>query len=313
MKKSAKNRIVIWSIVSVLLIGLLIAGIFCMSTFPMFKMFSINTSDILPDLKDYKTASSEVEFTPTDVKNISINWVSGSVSIEHGTSDKIEISESSSSTISEDKAMQYKLNSDGTLSIVSCKSSNIFNFWSTDLSKALVIKVPQNKSFNRFDISTTSANVNITSMNVEDSDIETTSGEITLTDITGKNAEVNSTSGKTNIDGNINNEISIDTVSGDINVDSDCRNLDTESISATITATLGNNINKADANTVSGNISISLPESISGFKADYNSVSGNFSSDFEGNTSDNNFTYKNDNVELNFDTVSGDMRVKKIK
>lgn len=313
MKKSAKNRIIIWSIASVLLIGVLIAGIFCASNFPVFKLFSINSGDILPDWDGYKTASGNVDFASDDISKISVKWISGNVSIESSTDNKIEISETSSTDITEEKAMQYKLSSDGTLSIYSSKSISNFSFWSTDTSKNLVIKVPQNKMLHSFDISTTSADVEITSIKADETDFETTSGEITLNDITGENTEISSTSGKVDIDGNISGEISVDTVSGDLNVNSDCRKLNADSISGKISATLGNSISQTDASTVSGNISLSLPENINGFSADYSSVSGNFSCDFEGISNDNSFKYKNTGAEFNFDTVSGEMRIEKIK
>lgn len=315
MKKSAKNRIIIWSIASVLLIGVLIAGIFCVSNFPVFKLFSINGSEILPDWDGYTTASGNVDFASGDISKVSVNWISGNVTIEPSTNNKIEISETSSTDISDEKAMQYKLSSDGTLSIYSSKSISFFSFWSTDTSKNLVIKVPQNKTLRSFNISTTSADIEMTALNVDESDVETTSGKVTFNDVTGKNTEISSTSGKIDIDGNISGEISVDTVSGDLNVNSDCKKLDADSISGKIYATLGNNISQTDANTVSGNISLSLPEDINGFNAEYSSVSGNFNCDFEGTSVNNSFIYKNDNadIEFNFDTVSGEMRIEKIK
>ena len=64
-----------------------------------------------------------------------------------------------------------------------------------------------------------------------------------------------------------------------------------------------------NSESVSGEINISLIESISGFTAEYESVSGSFECDFAGKNRDDKFIYGNGMAEIDVETVSGNISV----
>lgn len=307
MRKSAKNRIIVWSVISAVLIGVLVVGLVFSST------FAINSKWLMPKLNiDYSSyLSGNAEFTAADVKSLDINWTSGNIKIEQSDSNKIEISETSTSNITEEKKMRYKLDSEGKLTVNGFIADSFWFSFGDGIKKTLTLKVPDNKSFNDISISTASADVEANKLKADKISTETASGRVTLKNVDGKSFSSDTASGDIKLTGSITDSIDVNVISAQCNIDSNCEKLDVSSVSGNVDANLGNNANDIDIETVSGVINLTFPENISGIKASHSSVSGAFLCEFDGNSKGETFTSGNGSIKIDMETVSGSMNILK--
>ena len=305
MKKSARNRIIIWSIISVLLIGLLTVGIIGVRNYNVFnfKLFSFSGEDL------DKMSTGSAQFDKNEVKSIDINWTSGTVEIKNGSTDKVEISENSSYDKDDDNAMRWSLD-DGKLKIYNSKNAFGFNWFSFSMSpKKLTVTLPESISLDEFDISSASAEFTAESINADTLDIETASGTIKVDSFEGNKADINTASGTVDFNAVSADDVDVETVSGECTVSGKIEKLNASSVSAGLNLTVGKNNSEISAETVSGNVNIRTNCDESGFTAHYSSVSGNFSSDFAGKNKDGKFVYGSGKADYNISTVSGNIDI----
>ena len=134
------------------------------------------------------------------------------------------------------------------------------------------------------------------SMTLREFDIECGSGNITVNGISASSIELHSASGDINATGAFTS-IDVETNSGN----------------AQVTNT-SETINKIDANSTSGNITITVPQSLSGFYMEYETVSGSISNDFgaqtNGSSRNGTATYGNGSTQIEVETVSGSFSLK---
>lgn len=302
MRKSARNRIIIWSIISALLIGLLTVGIIGVRNYKVFnfKLFSFSGEDL------DKMSTGSAQFDKNEVKSIDINWTSGTVEIKNGSTDKVEISENSSYDKDDDNAMRWSLD-DGKLKIYDSKNYG-FQWFSFSLSpKKLTVALPEGISLDEFDVSSASADVTAESINADTLDIETASGKIKVDSFEGNKADINTASGTVDFVTASADDVDVETVSGECTVSGKIEKLNVSGVSAGLNLTVGKNNSKISAETISGNVNIKTNCDKSGFTAHYSSVSGNFSSDFAGKNKDGKFVYGSGNADYNISTVSGNI------
>lgn len=320
MKRSARNRIIAWSVVSAVLIAILVIGIGGMQSpfnFSGLKILSFGDDAIFYNNKEF--TGGDAEFGSGTVKNIIIYWNSGNVKIEEYDGYNIEVSESSSSEINSENVMQHYLSDEGTLIVKANKRMNTFFGWTVSNSKNLAVKIPKDKSLDRLQVSTASADISVSNITANETDAETASGSITLSEIGGNKADINTVSGTIDIKSESIDKVSAETVSGNCNIYSNCRDLSVTSVSGRIDAELEDETSIAhimqgetkvvDIESVSGAINLVIPESIRGFTADYDSVSGVFECDFKGRNKDECFIYGDGSAEFNFETVSGSIKI----
>ncbi len=312
MKKSARNRIIIWSIVSVCLIAVLALGIKATRNFSLvkFNLFDINIP--IDDLNSMD--SGNASFAPETVNSIEVNWENGSVYVhQRDDVEDITISELSDNIIKDNDKMRYQLDENGTLKIYSGKSSfTFFDLFNGNIKeKELQIDIPTkmlDKGFKsdmkleNIEISTASAPVNVENLYSKDIDINTASGEINLINTNTTNSNITTVSGNITLENIKANLVDTESVSGKTFISGDYITLDSESISGNVKAVLGNgnadnltnwlsdlsgNVSQEeiDINSVSGEIEVIAPEDISGFTMEYETVSGTFSSNFPANSS----------------------------
>lgn len=134
------------------------------------------------------------------------------------------------------------------------------------------------------------------SMTLREFDIECGSGNITVNGISASSIELHSASGDINATGAFTS-IDVETNSGN----------------AQVTNT-SETINKIDANSTSGNITITIPQSLKGFYMEYETVSGSISNDFgaqtNGSSRNGTVTYGNGSTQIEVETVSGSFSLK---
>ena len=305
MRKSARNRIIIWSIVSILLIGLLTVGIIGIRNYGAlnFKLFSFPSDDL------DKMSTGSADFDKNEVKSIVISWTSGTVDIKNGNTDKLEISENVSYDKDDDKAMRWSLD-DGKLKIYDSKNAFGFHWFSFSMPpKNLTVTLPAGISLDEFDVSSASADFTAESINADTLEIETASGKIKADSLEGKKADINTASGTIELNRVLADDVDVETVSGECTVAGKIEKLNVSGVSSVLNLTVGKNNSEINAETVSGNVNIKTNCDESGFTANYSSVSGNFSSDFAGVNKDGKFVYGSGKADYNISTVSGNIDI----
>lgn len=317
MRKSARNRIIIWSIVSVVLIGMLSVGIHVFSKYSIYNNLEFIKNEIrfLETDTDYYTSAGEsIVFSAAQadsIDSIDIDWIAGDVEVVRGDTNEISIEETSSYEITEENAMRYSLDG-STLKITAGKDYaffNLFSFGSSGLNKNLTVTIPKDKSLDALDIDAASADINIDgAAEINEVRADTASGCIGIYNVTGEKAEVNTASGNIVIDSKFES-INTENISGQTEITANCKKLDMSSVSGEVNATVGKETASIDAESVSSNINVTLPKSIAGFTADYETVSGKFSSDFEGKSYDGKFVNGDGTLKIDLQTVSGNITI----
>lgn len=203
-------------------------------------------SEYLND-ENYTTAeTSEIKITE-DVKNIDVEWVSGNVTVARSEDENLYIIEEG--RISESDALVYKIDGD-TLEIDFVKPKfGIFGINSAS-SKDLTIKLPE-KFYDRININSVSADVDISNVNADKIDLEAVSGEIEMRQSAFKKLDVEAVSGNAEIylPSSASFRAEIDSVSGDFNTDFSVTKQGDAYIS-------GNGDMEISADMVSGNLGI---------------------------------------------------------
>lgn len=305
MKRNAMLRIVLWSLLALILLGILLTGLFGyvgrnsyrFDTHEIVETFSLVSEEVLIDTTMPKATAAPVEtapdapladrilFDPKQVRNLEIDWAAGSVTIAPSNDDRITISETTVDTPEE--ALAYTLHGD-TLRIryYEKKTNPSFNL---KRSKDLTILVPRDFALNGLSIDTASADLSVTDMTIGQAEVDGASGRCRF-----ENCQLGS--------------LSVDTVSGDVFVSGTATELDVDSVSAAINAQLTNVPSEISADTVSGSLELTLPEN-TGFIMELETLSGNFRSDFD--TTKNGSVYRSGDgrCEIEVDSVSGGVTI----
>lgn len=127
--------------------------------------------------------------------------------------------------------------------------------------------------------------------------------------------DIESASAKITVEGIVADKIELHSVSGEISAVGEFASLDIETTSGnaqvTNTAAL---IRQIDANTVSGSINVTIPQSTDGFYMEYETVSGEVNTDFNTQSSGSSrhgiLNYGNSSTKIEVETVSGDFSLR---
>lgn len=287
-KSSAKIRIISYSIVAVVLTILLVWGIGSGNSCTGVSCGAVNLGGYYySDSNLYKVGEFELE---EEINSIDVDWISGNVKLEIAKGEYVYAKETGAGD--EDHKLRYRVEN-GKL-IVKFKKAERFSF-DTNKSKELTIYVPEEmaKNMKNISIQCVSAGLNITEYTADEINIEMVSGKIYMKDVTVDTIDLENVSGDVEIFGSIN-KADMELVSGEVKITSDKQ------------------LSKIDIETVSGDVTINMPEG-DGFTAEMDSVSGDLNVEFEVTTNGKKRVNKNGSGEYNFDTVSGDVDINKIK
>lgn len=249
-----------------------------------------------------KYVSGDTTYEADGIKNIDVSWISGEVNIVQSDSDVLKIDENSDSIKDEQKVHTYVKGD--TVLIKFCKSGYIKHIDSN--YKKLTIEVPANCNLK---IDTVSSNVKLNDISADGIDISSVSGDLKGGEVICSGFDFDSTSGSFVTDSLVTDKADMDTVSGDMSVGA----IDVNSIS--FNSTSGNlNITVVamksfDMNTVSGQALLDVPNDL-GMSVDKSSVSGKFKSSMDFEKSGDSYVYGNGEVEIEFDSTSGDITIK---
>lgn len=337
MKKSAQNRIIIWSTVSVALIIVLIAGFIVSATwgFPSINQrrygtyeYSIDTynteDEALYEMSAY-TADS-LSYNYDEIARIDIYLSTGKVIFKESDSDNIKISQIKDS--SSDEAINsegfYYTNEDDVLQICGNKadfdlrdkdfSSSDFTLMFNDIfksvkSKTIVAEIPRNAVTNYISINTAGADIEFDNINTDTLTINSFSGNANIDTVKSSYISVNNVSGKSKLSNITSDQFELNCVSGDAEVEGNIDTIYLNSVSGDLDySTYSLSTNLISINTVSGDTTITLPKN-SGFNVYNSSVSGNIESGFKGNYIDDNYVYGDGSTEMELNSVSGSISI----
>lgn len=228
------------------------------------------------------------------IKNLEIQWVSGSVEICQGTEDQVTFRETADRALSDDLVMGWRLEGE-TLSITFCAA----NSWTLDIpDKALTVTLPQDLVLESVQVTTTSAEVYAPALQAREVACDTTSGDLTAQLLGTETIQVNTVSGSVEVtalddakqvkaattSGNVNltlgyaDQLDVTTISGETRITAaQCRQTDLNSTSGNVTLDLQSASGACEVSTVSGEVTLSLPENADA-AVEFSTVSGSFDS-----------------------------------
>lgn len=285
MKHNAIIRIIIYSLLILILLGLLIGSLGFGHYFNNGRLHSHATAPTENPL-----LANEQDFS-SQVQNIEIEWVAGSIVIHRSNSvNSIRIHEYT------DYNSEYEMichQSGQTLKIKFCKDSMEFPSFgiNADVSKDLVIVVPENWNCNTLEIDAASADVQIKELVINELDFDGASGNLIL-----ENCHI------VNLD--------IETASGDVKFSGILKDLAFEAASANFFGEFTQVPNRLNLDAMSGDLEIVLP-SYAGFTCQLDAMSGSFDTDFDVTQSGSTYISGDGVCKIKVSAMSGDVNVLK--
>lgn len=316
MRTNAIIRIILFSLVICILLALLVGGILWgtrgfrrisdteKSTVPVVDAATAgetNGADSESDsgsgsASDSGATSSSGAASPaasasvaaSSVNKLSIEWVSGSITIRPGDTDTITYEETGASDSRYPMVAKQK---GGTLTLQYCKDGVSFGLrWPSDLKKDLTVTVPRDWVCRDLEIDAASAAVDIQDLTIGELELDTANGTCRL-----ENCDVG--------------EMDVDTASGDVTFSGTLGSFDCDSASAKITLTLTNVPRSIEVDTASGDLDLTLPKD-AGFTASVEGLSTRFSSDFPTTTRNGRYLCGDGACEIQVDAMSGDVTIR---
>ena len=143
------------------------------------------------DQKGYTVLKDgEESFSPGEVKELQIDWISGGVNVERWDGKELVVREKASAKLSEDECLRFRL-SGGTLSILPCA-----NKVRALPEKQLTVLVPQSLTLSELTADAASASVALRGLDVGGTvDLNSASGSLQLEDCRCAALELDSASG----------------------------------------------------------------------------------------------------------------------
>lgn len=279
MKANAIVRIVIWSLVLVILLGVLGAGL----------LFRTMRSHSDSDEHFGNLSSGSFSLDPSDVREIHIEWAAGNIVIEPAAVDSIQISESAPGHSVD--SMVWKLDK-CKLSIRSSEKitvafgiNQIQNY-----SKDLTILVPMNWECASLEIDAASAAVSVKNLVI-------------------RNVDFDGASGTCNFDNCDIDTLDVDTASGDISFTGTMNILECDSASANVCAVFDNVPSRIDVDSMSGDLDITLP-SHAGFMVSMDGLAEDFTSDFLYTQRNGEYWHGDGQCRITLDALSSDVYIR---
>ena len=292
-----------------------------------------------PNAAKYTAGDAEIK---KPVRNLDIDWVSGSVTLEYHRGSSVELHETSKKDISKDMQMRWWLDGD-TLRVRFAKPG--FRTWNVR-DKMLTITLPEDSRFDEVSIAATSGDLFIPALqtdslklNVTSGDIkaaadartarvEATSGDLELRfDGKAKDIAVETTSGEIGIAADSADRMSVQSTSGEMSVSAkSAADFLASSSSGDIDADIGgvkraalsstsghvhvafDRFNALSISTTSGDVRADLPEK-PGFTAALKVTSGDIDSDLPLTRMGKTWVCGDGSAELSISTTSGDIEL----
>ncbi len=295
MKSSAITRIVIYSLLVVLLTGLLGSAL-VVHAYGNWGLFGLMDDDRDDDYDDEDAASfvtaengEKISVDAKEIRKIEVEWVSGEVTVEPGDVDSIQIQETQT-----DEPLRYSVKGD-TLEILFCRPSIRIGWgWNRKLAaKDLTITVPKEWDGSELEIESVNADVLIRDLKVQKLDYSGVSGKGTL-----ENCQVG--------------KLEAETVSGNVKLSGSIRELECSSVSADCDLVVTNVPDKISLEGVSGSLDLTLPAD-AGFTADIDGIKKDLDTDFAVTRRNGSYIAGDGSCKIEIEGVSGKAKIQKAK
>lgn len=253
MKSSAIIRIILFSIIVIVLLGILFSGLGM--HFYSFKRATVESTT--------ETILESTLFPADQIKNLEINWVAGTITIEAlDSTDVICVTETNS-----DPKHPMVCKTDGSKLIIQDREDNHnASVFSSAERKELYIAVPEKWICNNLVINSAAAAPTLRNMTIE---------EVT----------VNGASGSCDVQDCSIEDLSINSAAGDLFFTGCIMNLDIDGASTSAVVNAKNIPQSISMDSMSGKLDLTLPEDC-GFQLDQDSLSGKSNIDFDTRTVD---------------------------
>ena len=286
MKKNAVIRIIVYSVLVLLLAGLLLAGITGSRLMaPLVFRFgddSVQSGTQLP-------AEQNAATVPADgITDIEINWASGHVTfVLSDDTDVITVSETPN-----EKYAMVCYQSGQELRIDFSDKHSMFSFRPGKVRKDLTITVPSGWAAGEISLDSAATELSISGLSIDELEIDGASNRIRLTDCTV-------------------NSVSLDGASNDLVLEGSLQELDSDGASNHLTLELRSQPREISIDGVSTRLELTLPRD-SGFTVDCDGLSIDLNTDFEVTSSRKNHYVSGDgSCYISVDGVSADLTIHK--
>ena len=250
------------------------------------------------DLLDEQTvdapsvSDSDLTFDPSQIRELDIKWVAGTVTVKPAAVDTIQVSESEPSNPK--SALVWQQISNKLVIRFSEDTSMNFNFGITINNiqeKDLTVLVPMGWECYSLEVDAASATLDVQNLVIHEVDFDGASGECKF-----ENCVID--------------DLDLDTASGDISFTGSLNTLDCDAASASVTAVFDNIPTHIDMDSMSGDLDITLPYS-AGFEVSMKALSSNFHSDFDYAESAKGFRCGNGECSISMDAMSGALYIRR--
>lgn len=273
MKGKAIARIVLFSMIALVLLCVLLAGL-GLSSF---------AKPVSPQVVSVQSTGSEHEFAPGEVSSIFISWASGDIDIQPADQDTVTVSEERSGGSS--MVVRHR---GSTLEIEAGESKWGIGFGKST-QKDLTVRVPRDWLCQRLEVSVASADVSVENMSVTSVALNTASGDCAFTDC-------------------VVEKMHVITASGDLDYIGTLQRLEWKGASADCNLRLSDAPASIEMNTASGGLNLALPDNC-GFTLDRSSLSGVFQSDFATTTENDKIVCGDGACQITFSSLSGNINI----
>ena len=268
-KGRAILKLVIWSVIFVILCGIMISGL-DIDSFGNIGGFTVWNWEVYDDPESYSIGNQE--FSSPWIRNIDIDWYyGGTVNITVYDGNTVRVEESLNSGADEEDRMRVKLE-DGWLRVRYRESG--MHFFEVSPQKNLTVYIPVIYASTLGDIfiDVSSSETKISGIAVSRAKIDSSSGDVCLTDCMVGALEIDSASADVTLSGEYDS-VEIDTASGDCVIKGQARSVDFDGASGNCTMELTQLPEQLTADCASGSLWLSAPIG-EGFKANIDASSG---------------------------------------
>ena len=274
MKRNAIVRIIIYSLIIVILLGILLTAL------------GINHFIIRTDSQTDTYTMGAGEVPAREVKNIDIEWAAGSITIEPGDTQTISFSETGGKNA---KPMIYR--QVGNKLTIEFQASKVTVGFQKNDQKDLVIIVPWNWDCSELNVDAGAVNLTVNGLNANDVELNLGAGNSYFTDC-------------------ILGELSINSAAGDVTYTGTLYSLDCDTTSGKVSAVFDNVPRTIEFDGVSADLDLTLPAD-AGFMVEMNTVSASFHSEFDTIIRDDQYICGDGSCRISVDGVSGDVTLRK--
>ncbi len=278
-KGAAITKLVAWSVVAVILIALL--SVLMVFHHGMNFSFSLGVfgADYYEDAHKYSMGNASYDSV---IDSIDIDWAVGKIIVTVHDGEEISVEESYLGSNDDDR-MRTRIAGD-TLMIKYAKSG--VRYVNDPPKKTLTVRIPESMAQRGIDLNISAAAADTDVSGSENSrltlgevEIEAASGKVNVKNADVREVNIETASGNVELVGCELGDVDLEAVSGKLTLDGEVRTLDMSVVSGNAKITTYKSLpERVNVESVSGSVTLSVPDIKSGFEIDAKTVSGSINS-----------------------------------